>query len=380
MSVLETDSVPFASAARIGAAWHLPEVLRERGVDLPDVLADAGLRTDLFDSPENTVTFREFVRLLLACERRTRCDHVWLLVAQRSRLADMGAAGQIARLGATVGEGLRGFAEHFNLQSTASTVSVVTSGPYTRLVYAVSGYDMSATHHAQIGGVTIAFNILQDLCGRTWRPTVVTLATRAPPSLRPFHQHFGAPLRFDSDESALVFASHWLDRPLPPVDPLVRQQVEAVVRAKRAAILADFPATVRRLLRKQLILGQCSMPEVAALLGMHRRTLDRRLQRQGVSYGELVGALRTDIARQLLRDTDLRVQQVAESLHFSSAANFATAFRRWTGVTPSEFAARRADQPPSGTASAINPAHASLNEARASPPACDHGTRPAFVP
>jgi AraC-like DNA-binding protein len=306
-------------------------------VDPSDVLADADLRKDLFDNPDNTVTMQEFERLLLACERWTRCDHVWLLIAQRSRLSEMGEAGQIARLGATVGEGLRSFAEHFNLQSTASTVSLVASGPFTRFVYAVSGYDMSAAHHAQIGGVTIAFNILQDLCGRTWRPTVVTLATRAPSSLRPFNKHFRAPLRFDSDESSLVFASHWLDRPLPPVEPLVRQRIEAAVRAKRAAILADFPATVRRLLRKQLILGQCSMPEVAALLGMHRRTLDRHLQHQGVSYGELIGALRTDIARQLLRDTDLRVHQVAESLHFSSAANFATAFRRWTGVTPGEY-------------------------------------------
>jgi AraC-like DNA-binding protein len=340
MSVLETDSAPLASAARIGAAWHLPEVLRERGVELSDVLADADLRKDLFESLDNTITMPEFERLMLACEHWTRCDYVCLLIAQRSRLADMGAAGQIARLGATVGEGLRGFAEHFNLQSTASTVSVVTSGPFTRLVHAVSGQGITTTRHLEVGGVTIAFNILQDLCGRTWRPTVVTFASRAPSSLRPFHQHFGAPLRFDTDESALVFASHWLERPLPPVDPLVRQRVVALVRAQRAAILADFPATVRRLLRKQLILGQCSMPEVAALLGMHRRTLDRRLQRQGVSYGELVGSLRTDIARQLLRDTDLPVRQVAESLHFSSAANFATAFRRWTGVTPGEYRRR----------------------------------------
>jgi AraC-like DNA-binding protein len=28
---------------------------------------------------------------------------------------------------------------------------------------------------------------------------------------------------------------------------------------------------------------------------------------------------------------------VAESLDFSSAANFATAFRRWTGMSPSEY-------------------------------------------
>ena len=199
---------------------------------------------------------------------------------------------------------------------------------------------------------------------------MVTLATRAPPSLRPFHQHFGAPLRFDSDESALVFASHWLDRPLPPVDPLVRQQVEAVVRTKRAAILADFPATVRRLLRKQLILGQCSMPEVATLLGMHRRTLDRRLQRQGVSYGELVGALRTDIARQLLRDTDLRVQQVAESLDFSSAANFAShaGTRGSARVTPGLSLIRtrwtNMDGEPSKTSMPVSPASVPFRESR----------------
>ncbi len=37
------------------------------------------------------------------------------------------------------------------------------------------------------------------------------------------------------------------------------------------------------------------------------------------------------------RSIPRRLQQVAESLGFSSAANFATAFRRWTGVRPSEF-------------------------------------------
>jgi AraC-like DNA-binding protein len=45
---------------------------------------------------------------------------------------------------------------------------------------------------------------------------------------------------------------------------------------------------------------------------------------------------------QLLLDTEMQVQRIAESLHFSSAANFATAFRRWTGVTPTEF--RRGQQ------------------------------------
>jgi AraC-like DNA-binding protein len=40
------------------------------------------------------------------------------------------------------------------------------------------------------------------------------------------------------------------------------------------------------------------------------------------------------VACQLLRDTHLQMQQIAASLCYANAANFSTAFRRWTGVTP----------------------------------------------
>jgi AraC-like DNA-binding protein len=97
---------------------------------------------------------------------------------------------------------------------------------------------------------------------------------------------------------------------------------------------------LRRILRKQLIIGDCSMDQIAAMLRIHRRTLDRHLQEHGIQFGELFESVKREIACQLLRDTDLQVQQVAEALHFSSAANFATAFRRWTAMTPSEYRRR----------------------------------------
>jgi AraC-like DNA-binding protein len=79
------------------------------------------------------------------------------------------------------------------------------------------------------------------------------------------------------------------------------------------------------------------MPDIAAQLSMHRRTLDRHLQRSGIVYGELVESVKEDVARQLLRDTRMPIQRIAETVRFSSAANFATAFRRRVGVTPSEY-------------------------------------------
>lgn len=322
---------------RIGAVWHLPSLLRELGVDLDDVLVTAHLPPDIFGDPDNLITYPALERLLLACERRSQRDDFGLLIGRRSRLQEMGLAGEIARCSDTVGEALGRFLEHFNLHDGAATMALVSAGGFTRFIYAIAERGLTDTRHLQLGAVTIAFNIVQDLCGSEWLPTVVTIACRSPASPRACQRFFRSPVRFDSDESAIVFEGRWLDRSLPPVDPVVRRQIETRVVAQELQLKADFPATVRRLVRKQLLFGQCSMDAVAAALGMHRRTLDRKLQRHAVQYGALVESVKQDAAGQLLRDSRLQVQQIAESLGFSTAANFATAFRHWTGMTPTEY-------------------------------------------
>ena len=321
----------------MAAYLALPEVLRGFDVDLADVLDAARLPASIFDDCDNLVAYPDLGRLLAVSARLSGCEHIALLVARHVRLADMGLAGEAVLCGTTVGEGLQRFASHFTLQNTAATVSLDRSEGYARIIYAIAVPGMVDTGQLQLGAVTVAFNILQDLCGPGWLPTEVTFASRAPANLRPCQAYFRAPLHFDSSESAVVFESGWLDRPLPPVDPLVRERIEVQVRERQAALFADFPATVRDLVRKQLVLGDSSMDSVAAIFGVHRRTLDRRLQRHGMLYREILESVQSDFARQLLRDTEMPVQQIADSLQFSSAANFATAFRRWTGATPTKY-------------------------------------------
>jgi AraC-like DNA-binding protein len=263
-----------------------------------------------------------------------------LLIGQHTGLADMGLAGQLALCAETAGAGLQNMIDHFNLSSSASTVSLLSAGNFSRFVYAISGHGVTSTRQLQLGGIVIACNMLRELFGSRWQPTVITVASRPPKNPRMVQQFFRAPLRFNSDESAVAFETRWLDQRLAPVDPLVRSKVEAESRARRLAILSDLPASLRRILRKQLIIGDCSMDQVAAMLRIHRRTLDRHLQEHGIQFGELVESVKREIACQLLRDTDLQVQQVAAALHFSSAANFATAFRRWVAMTPSEYRRR----------------------------------------
>jgi AraC-like DNA-binding protein len=337
LPLLLANVFPDRGGARVAAYRHLPEVLARFGVDFRRVLAAVGLPDSVLDDPDTIVSYPDLAQLLQVSAQQSNCDCISLLLARQVRLADLGLPGQIARCGETVGEGLHNFSRFFTLQNSAAIISVISSGGYSRLVYAIAAPDMADTGQLQLGAMTVAFNTLHELCGRGWRPAVVTIASRAPTRLRPCQQFFRAPLRFDSEESAIVFESHWLERPLPPLDPRTRRQIEATVKSRQSELLADFPSAVRRALRKQLLIGPCSIDAVAAQFGMHRRTLDRRLQQHGVHYRDLLDAVRHEAACQLLRDTRLQVQQIAESLRYSSAANFSTAFRRWTGLSPLDF-------------------------------------------
>jgi AraC-like DNA-binding protein len=323
--------------ARIDAYRPIPALLLELGVELRDVLDDAGIRADIFDEPDNLISYAEAGRLLAASARRTRCDHLGLLIGQRSRLANMGLAGQLARCMDTAGAALQLFADRFTLQNTAATVSLVSQGGFSRFVYAIVEPGLRETEQLQIGAMAISFNILQDLCGPQCLPTVVMFATGAPANQRVFHQFFRCPLRFDSEETALVFESRWLERQLPPVDPALRRQIEAKANLRQKALQTDFTATLRRTLRRQLAKGDVAMDSIASQLGMHRRTLDRRLKEHGTHYVAVLDGVKCEAACQLLRDTDVDIGLIAESLHYSSNSNFSAAFRRWTGLSPSDY-------------------------------------------
>ena len=75
----------------------------------------------------------------------------------------------------------------------------------------------------------------------------------------------------------------------------------------------------------------------AEAIGMSVRTLQRRLNESGFSYSRLIEQERLRTAVRLLADPKIKVTRVAIELGYTDLANFTHAFRRWMGVSPSQF-------------------------------------------
>ena len=79
---------------------------------------------------------------------------------------------------------------------------------------------------------------------------------------------------------------------------------------------------------------------MARRLHMSRRTLQRRLAEADTSYLRLVDDTRKDLALRYLEDASRSIMDVAFTLGFSQQSAFTRAFKRWTGVNPTEYRAR----------------------------------------
>jgi AraC-like DNA-binding protein len=97
----------------------------------------------------------------------------------------------------------------------------------------------------------------------------------------------------------------------------------------------ELLSRVGRALRILLLSGRASAQEVASLLFLHRRTLNRHLNQQGMNFQRVLGEIRFEAARQLLDNTQLPLTDIAASLGYSESSAFTRAFRGWSGEAPS---------------------------------------------
>jgi len=321
----------------IGAIWSVPEVLRTLGADPAEVCAAAGIDIELFDDPNNLVSYRAASHLLRVCVEWTGCQHFGLLVGQKGGLNSLGLVGLLARYSPDVGSALRSLVRYMHLHIQGAVTTLDVSGKTATLAYKIHQAGAEATDQIGDGALAVLYNIMRALCGPSWNPLEVRLAHRKPEDVAPLRKFFLAPLRFDADENALVFFADALRRPMPEVEPALRDLLSKQIEALEEQSTGEFPERVRGFLRTALLTDHGSADQIASLFSMHSRTLHRRLAAAGTSFRELVDESRFEIARRMLLDTDADVSHVADVLGYADSSAFTRAFRRWSGTTPTQW-------------------------------------------
>jgi len=187
------------------------------------------------------------------------------------------------------------------------------------------------------GGMIV--QMCRQMAGVRFDPLCVTLCRRSPPAgNRPHENFFNAPVQFQAGQNTLHLPRDQCRRILLTGNEelLVRNEalvIEYLERVKNH----EFINLVHSRVIESFSEGCMLEKRVAQSMNISRRSLQRRLQAHGTSFRAITESARRKYAMELINDTGLLVSDIGYRLGYSSVGNFSSAFKRWTGLSPSEY-------------------------------------------
>lgn len=314
-----------------------------RGVDSTPWLAAAGLEREALFDPATRLSWAEvhafLTRALAGCGEPA----LGLQLGGRDQLGTFGLLGLRMLASRTFGEAVAAGVRNHELAGALLHVGFVHLGEdAAALVLWPRHADPELEAFLSEELVSSAIAMARQLLGADFAPRRIELAYAAPPSAELYARVLGAPVHFGAPVSRIIFAGHWLKRPLASHNPLAARLAEQLCRRQAMPVPADddVVVTVANLLRSHCR-RRLTMAQAAALLACSERSLRRRLDAAGTSFRQLHDQVRRARALELLGEPGRPLASIAAAVGFSDAREFRRAFKRWTGYTP--HAARAAD-------------------------------------
>jgi AraC-like DNA-binding protein len=177
----------------------------------------------------------------------------------------------------------------------------------------------------------------RSFMGREFSPLRVEMRRLRPPVLGDFESLIRAPITFGAAETKLVFDADSMHRGLEGDPELARHQDELANDLISRSDRENITARVRQTLTQKLVSGEPTQDEVAVLLGMSSRTLQRKLNNRGATYKDILEQTRRELAFTYLREPHQSVTEVGYRLGYSDPSCFTRAFRRWTNHSPIDW-------------------------------------------
>jgi AraC-like DNA-binding protein len=319
---------------RVGPLMGIPPTLHELGYDPRPIFESAGFKLEQFSDPDITISFVDASRLLALCVETTGRQEFGLLLGMPVRTSSLGIAGLLLQAAPNVGKALGDLVRHFELHDQGGVVTLIIGDDITLFGYAVYQREAQALSQIYDLSISIACNIMRDLCGEDWNPSEVLLSRPSPADPGPYKKFFRAHLHFNASHNAIAFPSRWLKHQLPGADPLLHRYLEAEAQNHNSQCNPDLVRQLDRALRKLLVTQTFSAANAASLLHMHERTLNRRLREEGTSFRQELDKTRFEVAKQFLAESEIPLKKLAAILGYSDKSAFSRAFKRWSGTTP----------------------------------------------
>ncbi|NTV86029.1 MAG: AraC family transcriptional regulator [Burkholderiaceae bacterium] len=310
---------------RSAVLTNYAEIARSVGLDPYHMVKSVGLSQACLVERDLKIPTTAVRRLLEDSAALSGVENFGLRMAETRRLSILGQLGMVARDAPTVRHLMDIIAQYMRVHNESLLLRIEEAGGLATIRQDLLVNARGSMHQSVELSLGAVMRVLRIFLGDDWSPRRVCFVHQSPVDLSLHRRLFGPALEFGSEFDGIVCKSSDLDTTIASSDPVMaayaRRQLESAFGADPTSIEKE----VRQLVLILLPTGRCSVENVARHLGVDRRTVHRKLEREGLTFSGLVNQARLDLSERYLAHPTRTMAEIADLLGFSGPS----ALARW---------------------------------------------------
>lgn len=317
------------------------DMFASQGLDVQRLMLGAGIDSSALDQAGARVGADAVIRLWDLAIQASGNPALGIDRELVARFVNFDVVGHAMMSSPDLRSGLESLSRYLALISDATTIELVDdihAGPHSWLVIGHIGNTLRLPRQRQEHAILTLQILCSWLTRRDVRPLAAEFIFPQPDCELPYRKAFDCPLRFGQPVTRLLLADTDLATPLPSRSPALLALHERIMDEQLSHLGSTTVSNkVREHVMQRLGQGEPRREDIAALLALTDRTLQRRLRAEGTSYQQLLDEVRSELARKYLAQDKLPLSAMADLLGFGDQSNFFRACKRWFGVPPGEY-------------------------------------------
>jgi len=329
-----------AAVVRSDVLTHFKETVRHLGADPDALLRKEGIPVEAPHTPGMMISYRRMARLFHRTGLELGCpDFGLILAARQGWVAGLGPLAVAMTNSVTIGDAYRYCAQHLQIYSPAVRISVEneeeTKQPYIRFEILLNRlpHQQQAVEHA------FALTHLSALAmsNNTVRATKIWFAHNAVSPINRYKRYFCADVEVNAPFNALFFDKDDFAKPVVNSDRQLYEIATTFIDHQFPTMASSFSVQVRSAIARMLGTDVCSREHVAAALGLHPRTMQRRLRVEGRCFESIKDEVRQEAALKYLGQATVPLSHIAAMLGYSEASVLTRRCRHWFLKSPRQM-------------------------------------------
>ena len=314
------------------------ETAVSQGAGRDQLLDGVGFTAATLEIPEARISYNQLAVLIKNALKLTENPALGLDVGANLQLSHMGVLGLALMSSPNLKTALETGLRHYRTLSPHWDLELSFDGSRARLLaretITLRPFKVFATEAM----LTSFYALAWRLAGSPKPYLELELNYARPDHAARYAEFCASPPRFDAPLTLAQFDAATLQAPIAGAEPATRNLAEQLCNSQGSAApqAPGIVAQVRRLLGASGAAPR-GLEQVARELRTSSRSLRRDLQQAGTSYQALLEEERRERALQLVRSTQLSLEEISKHVGFSDVRSFRRAFKRWTGRTPNSI-------------------------------------------